>query len=200
LVIIAFLLFGDTKSNGNPPTATCGAPVVYKEDLNVDNIRIDGIFEYDSALYLLDQQRGYIRVFDLSGNYVYTLLFYDYLNGVFQMATQDDRLYVQDPHGDLYVFVGGEFTQFMKHAEAKNICQSLNFEQRSENYEIRFGSVWRSSEFGEQCVIKRPVTSMLYQGNISIIVTIVIVLVIGVVRFTKHKKNALHDSYEADCP
>ena len=170
LLIITVLIINycSMQNQHNKPTLIYGTPVQFVEDLDIDTINIDQIANDDTHLYLLDSDEGVLRVFDLDGNYLYTLAFYDYPNGAFMFAVKDRYLYVRDPHSHVYVFLEGEFIQFIERDDANNILESIDFEKSSTDYVIKFASVWKVCETGDICVIKRPLSSVLYQHRIRL--------------------------------
>lgn len=187
-IILISLIGAQNRNDG--PSATYGIPVIYVEELSVDTIRIDSVAEQEGLLYLLDSQRGYIRVFDLQGQYLRTMLFYDYLNGEFQIATNAGELYVRDPHGDIYVISGGEFDRFVKRSEIDEIIQTVDFEGGSDDFYIRFGSVWQYAEPEDICVIKRPFISILFQSKVSWLLTFSVLAGVAVIQTINRKKKS----------
>lgn len=171
------------------PTLVYGTPVQFLEDLDIDAINIDQIADDDDYLYLLDAHKGILRVFDLNGNYLYTLMFYDYVNGAFKLAVKNSCLYVSDPHGNVYVFAEGEFNQFIERDDAKKDLENVDFEKSSTNYVIRSASVWKVCETGDICVIERSLSSIRYQRRIFIPIFVGLVFVFAFIRFFSGRRK-----------
>lgn len=192
LVIISLLTSSSYSmwNQRNKPALAYGVPAEFIEDLNINTINIDQIVDDDSHLYLLDAHEGVLRVFDLDGNYLHTRMFYDYANGAFKLAVKDRCLYVSDPHSNVYVFVEGEFSQFVERENAKNILGNIDFEKSSTKYVIKTASVWEVCETGDICVIERPLYSVLWQrrNRIAIIVGLGFVFALIYLLLNKRKK------------
>ncbi|MBE6921236.1 MAG: hypothetical protein E7468_06730 [Ruminococcaceae bacterium] len=189
ILIVVLLLLTISGCNSYKPALTYGTPVRFVEELDIDTINIDQIANDDTHLYLLDSDEGVLRVFDLDGNYLYTLAFYDYPNGAFMFAVKDRYLYVRDPHSHVYVFLEGEFIQFIGRDDANNILESIDFEKSSTDYVIKFASVWKVCETGDVCVIKRPLYSVLYQDRIRILVIVGLGFAYAFIRFFVAKRK-----------
>ena len=180
----------------NKPALAYGVPTEFIEDLNINTINIDQIANDDAHLYLLDSDEGALRVFDLDGNYLYTLAFYDYPNGAFMFAVKDRYLYVRDPQSHVYIFGEGEFIQFIERDDANSILENVDFEKSSTDYVIKFASVWKICETGDICVIKRPWYSVLYQNRIRMLIIVGVGFAYAIIRFfiTKRKRKNSSDN------
>jgi len=177
-VISLVSIYDAIRKQNNKPAVTRGTPVQYFEDLDINTISIDQIANDDAQLYLLDADEGILRVFNLNGNYLYTLIFFDYMNGAFKLAVDNNRLYVSDPHGDVYVFDECKFNQFIERKDAKNSLKAIDFENNPTNYEMRGVSVWKISETGDFCVIERSLPSIRYQSKIFMLILVGIFVVL----------------------
>lgn len=189
ILILVLLLLTISGCNSYKPALTYGTSVRFVEELDIDTINIDQIANDDTHLYLLDSDEGVLRVFDLDGNYLYTLAFYDYPNGAFMFAVKDRYLYVRDPHSHVYVFLEGEFIQFIERDDANSILENVDFEKSSTDYVIKFASVWKVCETGDICVIKRPLYSVLYQDRIRMLVIVGLGFAYAFIRFFVAKRK-----------
>ncbi len=176
-------------SQQNIPTLVYGTPVHFLEDLDIDAINIDQIADDDDHLYLLDAHEGILRVFDLNGNYQYTLMFYDYANGAFKLAVKNSYLYVCDPHGNVYTFTKDKFNQFIERDDAKKSFENIDFEKNSTNYVIRSASVWKVCETEDICVIERSLSSIRYQRRIFMPIFVGLVVVFALIRFFSGRRK-----------
>ena len=188
LLLVVLLAMWIYKEDTNPDPSP-GTPVQYEEKLNINKISIDRVANDSERLYLLDDNAGILRIFDLAGNYQNTISFFDYNNGSFFLATRNDQLYVEDPRGDVYFLTDGTFNQFIRRTEAQDVCKGLDFENNPSQYEVRRASVWRVSEEGDTCVIERPLTYLQYQSNIALPVTVGIVMLFRRILFFKKIKD-----------
>ena len=191
LVIISLLTINNYQRPQEKPVY--GTPVQFHESLDINRINIDQIADDDGHLYLLDAYEGILRVFDLNGNYLQTRMFHDYMNGAFKLAVKDHCLYVSDPQNDVYVFKEGQFNQFIQRNDAKSILENIDFEKNSTNYVIRFASVWKVCDTGDICVIKRPLSSMLYQRNIRVLIVVAFVSIFAFVHFFFQRKRKIEN-------
>lgn len=190
LMISLLIISGcSTQNQQNKPTPEYGTPTRFVEDLDINTINIDQIANDDAYLYLLDAYESVLRAFDLDGNYLFTLEFYDYANGAFNLAVKNRCLYVRDPYGHVYVFEEGEFTRFIERNNAINLLESIDFEKNATNYVIRLASVWKVCETGNVCVIERPLYSILYQQKTHSLIIVGLVLVLTFIRLFLHLKK-----------
>lgn len=173
-VIIALLIIvcgvKAISSRGRYPDRLYGKPVVSTEYQNID-ISIEQIAEDDYCLYVMyHHSSGIIQVYDLDGNYQCTWFFYCHGNGGFSMTQENNTLYVQDMRRNVYVFNNGAFQQFLTSEEANAILKDVDFSAppASDHYQLRNGSVWRTSNGAEKCVVeatttqRHPIASVLF--------------------------------------
>lgn len=187
--IVIFAVYVDSQRTKDIAIPMYGTPVTYSGDIDISSISMDQIVDDKTYLYILDQYDGKVYVFDLQGTYQYTLMFYDYINGSFRIAVSADGLYVRDPHHDVYCYRDGQFVSFSKRDDAKDILSKLDFECNSDNYIVRYGSVYRISADEDVCIIKRDISAIKYQEKFYLLVTLVVVALIGLFRFRKTGGN-----------
>lgn len=188
LIVLLFLLvicaFSSNVDDEEFPSAKiCGIPVIWSEYSDLTKHSIDQILSDEENIYVLyGENEGILQVFDTQGVYQYSASFYDHLNGAFSLALREGTLYVRDSVHNVYIFHDGKFDNFLERDEASSLLDNLNFSMESENYQIRFGSIWYVSDMQEYCVVQRPVRTVFYQNNLYFLIAIVFVLLLGLVR------------------
>lgn len=170
------------------------SPVYFNESINCF-LSIDQISNNEQYIFLLDKYRGYLRVFDINGNYINTLAFADSPNGTFQMAAFENLLYVRAPNGDLYSIQNCEFVEYIDRDDSMEIFDSLDFSQESKTYEARRGGVWDVSGDEDHIIIPIKGYTFLSNTDSRIIPIIFISLLIALIRITPQKKSKLNNSY-----
>lgn len=140
---VLFLLVLKKDAEYVEPVGSYGKPALVIEEKPLRKFSIDQVADDSQCIYLLDESNGVLLVFDVHGTYKYTVFFYDTLNGAFRMAIIQDVLYVQDSQDNIYVFRFGELERFIKVSEQTDDV-TINFEQTSSNYELRWNGVYKS--------------------------------------------------------
>lgn len=175
------------------PDAIWGRPVQFKDDSVMPNSGIEQVVSDGQRVYVLFTSRnGVLQVYDYSGTYLYSVRLYAHSNGAFAMAVEGNTLYIQDYHGDIYVFKNGEFTEFLKDDAADAIRDRIpysNFEKNTEGYEIRKGSVWRIDGESQTCIVNRPAQTGIYQNNVDKLVTVFVLAGFALVCWYFRKKR-----------
>lgn len=187
IIIICVILaatYRQAQIEKDLPTVVSGMPGIYTDpSFSADRITIDQILADQSRLYLLDEYNGYIYVFDLDGNYQYTIILYDYMNGAFRMAVTKEKLYVADPHDDVYIFSDDTFVEFRKRQDAQDLLTSIDFEKTSETYKMRFDSIYNVKN--DTCVIKRSIFAV---KNPKIVLPVLFFLFLAIYIYRRKKK------------
>lgn len=183
ICMILVVMCGQTETEGDLPRAVLGEPSFFTESFDVNWIRIGQLLHDQKRLYLLDDQNGYIRVFDLNGNYLYSILLYDYLNGAFRMAVNEEMLYIADPHNDVYIFANDTFVEFLERQDAKVLLNSLNFQKKSDTFELRLGSVYNVTN--DMCIIERRLYAARKSTEIFAIGFVVLIALVHYYRRAK---------------
>lgn len=157
------------------PKKTYGPPQIITEYVSFNHKPIEQIVDDGQYMYVLaDNHNGYIQVYTLDGEYQHTLSFYrPSINGTFNMVVDSDMLYVFDMHKNLYVFKQGDFISYIKNTEASQPSIETNFNNASDRYEIRFGSIWRVDQEKPECVVNRSVQGFISQYYINWIIIII---------------------------
>ena len=131
---------------------------------------IDAIAACDNYLYLLDDGKAILRVYDLDGEYLHSYCFPKYQKGMGSVFTYQDKVYFKDKSNNFYTLENGKVTSFEKHTE-----EMMNAKRESENtpvvsgdavFKIQGASVWKIMKDGTQTeIIHRPGWMAVYQGN-----------------------------------
>lgn len=179
-----------SKEPKDQPARLYGVPTITSSYSVLENCSIDQIVEDDQFIYVLyGNHDGNVQVFDLNGNYQYSAYFYCHLNGAFSIAAQNNMLYVRDEHRNIYILGNGKFYSFVEEEDAADLLSSIDFNETSENYEVRFGSIWIVNDKVEKCIIKRPFHSALYQNNFMFILSLCIPAALGLFFYFNKKKK-----------
>ena len=191
IFIISFLMsfVAEDIPRDNMPEAKEGLPVVYYDDSTQVYAGADQIVTDAQYLFILpNASYGMVQVYDLDGNYLNSIAFHRHQNGAFKMAYAEGILYVQDKHGNLYLFQNGEFIKFLENRICKDLRRSMNFEVNSPDYEVRWGSVWRVTEGEELCIIKRQSASLL-SGQEQLLIGMIVLFIFGFLLIKKHSSK-----------
>lgn len=182
------------QANGIPVPVR-GTPVRVDTYVNFNNIPISQIVDDGTYLYLLvDSHRGYVQVYDLNGQYQYMLCFgKQAAGGAFSIASKDGYFYVEDNRHNIYEFQLGEFLRFAEDEEASKEFSHISFNEKSNRFRLRFGSVWRTDLSQPICVIKRPFYSFIYQYNLDGIVLILGVILLVITQTVGKKSKTVEE-------
>ena len=143
-----------SEENDSNVHGVYGKPSTLIEKYPLAITTIDQIAELNDTLYLLDEHRGCLIVYDTTGNYKYTIRFLSHLSGVFSIAVSGEYLYVRDKHWNIYLFQNDTYQEFIKKVDASHILNEIDFEKSSNNYKVHLnGSVWKESAEENVCVI-----------------------------------------------
>lgn len=170
----------------DPRVRTLGKPIVEYQYSALSTSSIDQIVDDGRNVYVLyGEHDGNVQVFTVDGEYCYSAYFYSHMNGAFKIATQDGKLYVKDERSNLYIMKDGVCEAFIPKTEANHLQVQIGFDESSDSFFVRMGSVWRDNGDKAVCVIKRPLYSALYQGNFLFFAAILICVVVGWIRFRR---------------
>lgn len=191
ILLLALLPTIVTVIKGIPQPAY-GKPTEVTEKIE-GLVNVDQILHDNNHIYLLDAYEGYLRIFDTDGNYLSGFSFFDMQHGIFQMALEEDVLYVRDPKRGLYFFKGGAF-EWVSEGERKNmLIESLNFYTNSDCYKVVKGDIWKYSDGVEYKVIDIPWYSFLAHPTTGGILMILYMLLMmglrlpGIIKKNKEK-------------
>ena len=191
-VVLSMMFKLDDDMKGLPD-AVWGKPVVFEDDSVMPNSGVEQVVSDGERVYVLYTSRnGVVQVYDYNGTYLYSMRLYAHMNGAFKLAVKDNLLYIQDYHGDMYVFKDGEFTEFLRNDAADAIKEEIpysSFEKNTEGYEIRKGSVWRIEGDTQTCIVNRPTQTGIYQNNMNNLITILLFMVFALVYWYFQKKR-----------
>lgn len=164
----------------NLPEKKRGLPAIITEYYSFDSLRISQIVDDGTYLYVLHDSGGYVQMFDLNGNYKQTIsLFNPSTKGVFDMAVDSGKLYVRDPAQNIYVFVSGDFVEFISNSEEQKEVPE-EYGQNSDQYIIRHGSIWKVNEQEEKCIVRRSLIAIANQYHLVWLFNVVVFLIVGI--------------------
>ena len=199
LIILIFyvafgMLFNPNDDTKGMPDAIWGQPVKFEDDSAMTNSGIEQVVADAQRVYVLyTSSKGVVQVYDYDGNYLHSIRLYTHLNGAFEMAVNDNVLYIEDYHADIYVFEDGEFVEFLKDDTADAIREAIpysKFQNNTEGYEIRKGSVWHVDGQTHTCIVNRPARTAIYQNNFDKLIMVVVVAVFALCFWYFQKKKA----------
>ena len=174
----------------NLPEKIYSKPVIITEYYSFDSLRISQIGDDGTYLYVLvGSGAGYVQMFDLNGNYKQTISLFDpSLNGVFGMAVDSGKLYVRDPAQNIYVFVSGDFVEFISNIEAQKEVPE-DYRQNSDQYIIRHGSIWKVNAQEEECIVRRSLIAIANQYHLVWLFNVVVLLIVGICTIRGQRKD-----------
>lgn len=176
--VVYVLIFQPSNDAKMLPDAIWGSPIKFEDDSPMPHSAIEQVVSDGERVYVLyTSSMGIVQVYDQSGVYLYSWRLYTHQNGALGMAVQDGALYIRDYHADMYVFREGEFVEFLRDEAADAIASIIDymaFEANTEGYKIKSGSVWYVHGETQNCIVKRPVQTGIYQNNINYLITILL--------------------------
>lgn len=191
LVIVLNVVFKPQDDTKDFPDAVWGTPITFVNNTIMPHSDIEQIVADDARVYVLyGSENGVVQVFDLEGTYLYSWRLYTHLNGGFHMAVKGDSLYIQDYHADIYVFRNGEFVEFLSDEKTDTIMAAIpfsKFEENTEGYVVKNGSVWYVSGDVNRCVIERPWITGIYQNNFNVALRVLIIAAAGITYYVYAK-------------
>lgn len=129
-----------------------GIPRVVTEDPGAVRSEILQVLSSEDRLYVL-HRNGMVKVYSPDGSFQYAIGLYAHPNGRFGMAMENGELIVRDRVGNCYFFRGAELERFLEREDTGNIRR--NWDQSSEEHEIRGSSVWYVPVNGtERCIVR----------------------------------------------
>ena len=174
------------------PDASQGKPERFKNDTAMLRAGIEQVVADAEHIYVLyNSAYGVVEVYDLSGNYLYSLRLYKHLNGAFHMAVKDDTQYIQDCRNNIYVFRDGEFIEYLENDEASSVEAVIpysQFEANTAGYVIKKGSVWYQDGESMKCIVSRPVSSAVFQNNLDKLFGILLIATVACWVYVRKRK------------
>ena len=187
------LIFRPDDDTKGFPDAIWGKPVVFEDDSVMPHSGIEQVVSDGQRVYVLyDSEKGVVQVYDCGGTYLHSMRLYKHMNGAFSMPAEGDMLYIKDYHGDIYAFKNGEFSEFLRNEAADAIKEEIPhsiFEQNTQGYEVRSGSVWRIDGDTQTCIISRPAQTGIYQNNMNNLLPIFACIALALVYWYFQKKR-----------
>ena len=176
------------------PQPSYGKPVLIDTYVSFHNKPISQIVDDGTYLYVLsDSHNGYVQVYDMNGHYQKTIsLLRQSISGAFSMASQDGVLYIRDDNHNIYKFQHGEFLEFVEDENGSESLKHILFNEKSNRFKLRFGSIWRMDTPTPICVVKRPFYSFIYQYSLDTVL-IVLGVILLLITNRKDKKKSVED-------
>lgn len=185
LVLLLFveILFSVNRLDSISPSEfkirTEGTFIVTKMDQDFLYSGIKQIASDNDRIYVLFGSRCIVNAYSKSGEYQYSIAVYDHKNGRVKIAAVEDKLYIQDKVGNIYLFAGEDFLEFVPKEDSAAITDSVVFNASTKDYAIRWGSIWDISHEGyDTCVIQRPFWLALHQNGLGTLIMIGLLAVI----------------------
>lgn len=189
VLVLLRVTHSDSARTSGLPEPLLGTPTEYSEQLATYQFSIDQIAESSVSIYVLyDESRGIVQVYDLEGNFQKAIAFHCHMNGAFRIAVVDNNLVVRDKYGNIYSFCDNTFDSFWESEEVPSHLKTVNFEAKSEKYEVRMGSIWEVNE-SSVCVIERPLQAWFFQNNVRTIFFFGFMIAILLVRYICQRKK-----------
>lgn len=129
-----------------------------------------------SNLYLLYSQQNLLQVFDLSGEYSYSVKFPDdSTSGSSFLYAKDETFYFANHStGGIYYFEDGQFVEYLQGDEAQQLRHELmrnssedwrNIDKDGNTYLLQGSSIVRFTKSGDESVIvQRPIWMYVFQN------------------------------------
>lgn len=158
-LMICIMIISVAKSDrerAREPVRFATRPVFSTEFEDRKPYAIDQLIEAGEYLYVLPvNNKGFIQVYDLMGNYQHSLFFLEESKGAFTMAAEGDTFYVENKSGDVFVFRDGEFQEYVQRKHAKDRFAHIEFvwQESTPGYVLRGTDLWRVSADREELVI-----------------------------------------------
>lgn len=174
------------------PIPSYGKPILIDAYIDFNNKPIAQIVDDGTYMYILvDSHRGYVQVYDMNGQYRHTLsIARQAINGAFSIASKDGYFYVRDNGYNIYVFQLGQFLEFVEDEDTSEKLGYISFNERSNRFKLRLGSVWRTDISKPICVVERPLYSLIYQYSLDKIFVILGVILLIITQIKTKKRNA----------
>lgn len=177
ILLTIFSAIASEREKSREPVRRYFMPVSSEEFGDQRFTGVSQIVEAGEYLYILpDEHEGFIQVYDLAGNYQHSLFFTESMNGAFVMAYEDGLFYVQDETGNVYVFLNGEFQEYVKRETAEERFAHIGFVWRGSTpgYQFRGKDLWRISGGNEALVIHNLLS--IDTQSASIVLTALLIL------------------------
>ena len=149
----------------------------------------------DSYLYVLFGDRGVLKIYDDSGQYIKSYAFLK-TKGASSLYIDNDYVYLYDQQLNYYVFSRGEFVDFVRYSDYGVYLQKMSELSSAEAqrktddaiYFIKGASIYRkgSDNISIQ-VIHRPLYLLFYQGIIPYIIIFFWLVVLFVLKMLSRK-------------
>ena len=165
--------------------AEIGRPLVTEEEKTIRS-EITQIVSDEGSIYVLYGRYGVVQEFDINGTYKRAYAVCCHPNGRIRIAINNGMLFVRDKVDNIYVFSEGIFLEFVSSDQADPIINAVDFEEISDAFEVRFGSIcYRTADHEPYCLINRPAWLMVYQENILVYAEFLLVLLLCIINIKR---------------
>lgn len=190
ITLIAVLHIVNRADSYCPPelkAASPGIPIIKELDNNTLFSGIKQIVEGEKYLYVLYGKHGIIQVYDLFGNYQFSISVYSHKNGRIKLAYQDGKLFVRDKQNNLYAFTDNALSDYFDKTISGKYIELMDFQQSAPNYHLHMGSVYKITVASSQCIIQRPAWLALHENGMGTIAMMGLMAILGVILLYKKK-------------
>ena len=147
-----------------------------------------------NCLVLLYDDKNTIQYYDLSGKPLFSYEFYFRNNGRSHLHTDGSKVFLEDRMGNYYVFSNnGQFLEYitdeLKKSSINNQIINKNEARKAKSgdvFELRGASIYNVSKDGIRKVVSRPFWMAVFQGNRTLVYTIVLAAIIVAKHFHDH--------------
>lgn len=165
-----------------------GYPIIIKRKNSILYSGIKQIVADKEYVYVVYGSYGAVQVYDLTGNYQYSIAVSSQQNGRIRIAVQDGALYIRDKVNNIYIFRNGEFFDFVE-KPAAGILGTVDFNANASDYEVRWGSIWNvSSDSEAYCLIKRPLWLAIHQSGLGFLIMVLMLMLAGLLFYKKAER------------
>ena len=207
LVVVLILTFLDVLlavSPGCPGELVAqneGVPIIKTEPIPANRLGIQQIAESSDRIYLLHQAHPIVSVYNVNGEYAYTISVFSHNNGRAQIAVVQDKLHLLDKKGNLYVFNDKQLVLFSSYDDSATQRMDVDFDTQSSKYYREGSNIYTYVQDGtSELVIERPWYLSLFQrGTTFELIIHGALLVLGAVfvllsrHANKNKKSSSSD-------
>ena len=169
-----------------------GKPICVKRQTAILNTGIDQILTDSQHIYVVHGGYGVVQVYDLQGEYQKSIAVYSHRNGRVRIAVDSGHLYICDKKYNVYIFTDGEFDSYFDSANAEPFLSNLSFDENSDAYSLKSGSIWHTDGSGSACIIiARPAWLSLYQNGLGDLIVLSFILILAGVLYYRTRDGSL---------
>lgn len=191
ILAIILILFNNLTSPSEKNPAI-GIPIISEEYESVSFNYISQILADQKYIYILpDSQDGYVQVYNLDGEFIHAIHFYNDINGAFKIAKKNNSFYVRDKKGNIYEFKDNEFINYYTYEEAKAVVNLRdNTEFHTNFYIYKAGSIWKKDTNGTIRIIRFVPEFLFYiQAYGPQVILIIMIVYVVLLRIKQRNGN-----------